>query len=240
MSAQEHTQALEQWFGVSEPAAPALGYVRPGPDAELDMLRQARAIEQVCTDCGLDLTRLVTDEGTPDAADPSTPALRHALEQIASGQASALVVAQLASLADSAAGIGTMIDWFARSGARLIAADVGLDTATPGGRIAANALRAAGQLERRKLQERTRQGLEAARERGARPGRPAVADQPELRARIRALRARGWTLQAIADKLNAERVPTARGGAEWRPSSVQSAAGYKRPQKDEALDGLPA
>ena len=240
MSAQEQTQALDGWFGVSEPAGSALGYVRPGPDAELDMLRQAHAIEQVCTDCGLNLTGLVSDEGPPDAADPPTPALRHTLERIAWGQASALVVAQLASVADSSAGIGTVMDWFVRSDARLIAADVGLDTATPAGRIAADALRAAGQLERRKLQERTRQGLEAARERGARSGRPTVADQPGLRARIRALRARGWTLQAIADTLNAEGVPTARGGAQWRPSSVQSAAGYKRPQKDEALDRLPA
>jgi hypothetical protein len=45
------------------------------------------------------------------------------------------------------------------------------------------------------------------------------------------MRARGMTLQAIADTLNAEGVPTLRGGAEWRPSSVQAAVGYKRPKK---------
>jgi hypothetical protein len=42
------------------------------------------------------------------------------------------------------------------------------------------------------------------------------------------MRADGMTLQAIADVLNAEGVPTQRGGVEWRPSSVQTAAGYKR------------
>ena len=63
---------------------------------------------------------------------------------------------------------------------------------------------------------------------------------PSCGARIRALRARGWTFQAIADTLNAEGVPTLRGGAEWRPSSVQSAAGYKRPRKEQALNVLPA
>jgi hypothetical protein len=41
------------------------------------------------------------------------------------------------------------------------------------------------------------------------------------------------TLQAIADTLNREGVPTLRGGAEWRPSSVQAAAGYKRPRRQE-------
>ena len=37
------------------------------------------------------------------------------------------------------------------------------------------------------------------------------------------------TLQAIADVLNEEGVPTLRGGAMWRPSSVQRATGYRRP-----------
>ena len=131
------------------------------------------------------------------------------------------------------------MEWFSRNDARFLAVDLELDTATPGGRVAAHALRAAGDLERHMLQERTRRGLEAARQKGARPGRPAVADRPELRERIRALRRDGWTLQAIADELNADGVPTLRGGAEWRPSSVRSAAGYKRPDGGRGLDGLP-
>jgi hypothetical protein len=39
------------------------------------------------------------------------------------------------------------------------------------------------------------------------------------------------TLQAIADRLNEECVPTVRGGAKWRHSSVQAAAGYRRRQR---------
>jgi hypothetical protein len=45
------------------------------------------------------------------------------------------------------------------------------------------------------------------------------------------MRTEGLTLQAIADRLNEEGVPTLRGGAKWRPSSVQSAAGYLRPKR---------
>ena len=45
------------------------------------------------------------------------------------------------------------------------------------------------------------------------------------------VRASGLTLQAIADTLNREGVPTLRGGAKWRPSSVQAATGYKRPSR---------
>jgi hypothetical protein len=50
-----------------------------------------------------------------------------------------------------------------------------------------------------------------------------------LKERIREMRASGMTLQAIAGLLNEERVPTLRGGAEWRPSAVQSVTGNRRP-----------
>ena len=56
-----------------------------------------------------------------------------------------------------------------------------------------------------------------------------IADLPELDQHIVRMRNGGMTLQAIADALNAEGVPTLRGGATWRPSSVQRATGYRRP-----------
>ena len=37
----------------------------------------------------------------------------------------------------------------------------------------------------------------------------------------------------IASPGDFEGVPTIRGGAEWRPSSVQAAVGYKRPRRPE-------
>jgi hypothetical protein len=58
-----------------------------------------------------------------------------------------------------------------------------------------------------------------------------VQDVPALKERISTMRTAGMTLQAIADVLNSEGVPTLRGGAKWRPSSVQSATGYRRPPR---------
>ena len=49
------------------------------------------------------------------------------------------------------------------------------------------------------------------------------------------MRARGMSLQAIADALNAAGVPTLRGGSHWRPSSVQVLAGYKPPPAHEPI-----
>jgi hypothetical protein len=40
--------------------------------------------------------------------------------------------------------------------------------------------------------------------------------------KIKTLRAQGLSLQAIADELNRFRIPTARGGSTWRPSSGAS------------------
>ena len=52
-------------------------------------------------------------------------------------------------------------------------------------------------------------------------GRPAALP-PELVHRIRAERAAGKSFGQIARELNASRVPTAHGGAQWWPSTVRS------------------
>jgi hypothetical protein len=54
------------------------------------------------------------------------------------------------------------------------------------------------------------------------------------------MRAANMTLQAIADRLNADDVPTLRGGMKWRPSSIQSALGYRRPAPRDHLPPVTA
>jgi Recombinase len=48
------------------------------------------------------------------------------------------------------------------------------------------------------------------------------SDLSQLAKRIRTMRKRGMTLQAICDKFNAEGVPTPRGGSAWRPTSLRA------------------
>lgn len=50
----------------------------------------------------------------------------------------------------------------------------------------------------------------------------AVYDLPRLKKRIVAMREDGFTLQAIADRLNEDRVPTLRGSPKWQPTSVHA------------------
>jgi DNA invertase Pin-like site-specific DNA recombinase len=221
----------------------ALGYASVPPDEPLDgdMLRaQAEAIDRVCEERGLELVELVRDIEPQAGSDLRRPGLAYALGQITEGKASCLVITALDKLARSAGDIGTLVEWFEENGARLVAVHLDLDTDTPEGRTVARALVSVGALDRRKVAERTRKGLKAARAKGGATGRPAVSDKPALRRRIAAMREEGMTLQAIADALNAEGVPTLRGGAQWRPSSVQAATGYKRPRRNRALRELPS
>ncbi|HVD55645.1 MAG TPA: recombinase family protein [Thermoleophilaceae bacterium] len=224
------------------PSARALGYAsvsaQANGSAQDELVSQAEAIRLACDQRGLELVWVVREVEATAGASVRRPGLRHVLECIAAGEAGCLVVQGLDRLGGSAAAIGTLVSWFEAGGRRLVAADLGLDTDSQTGKVAARALAAAGQLQSRKLAERTRRGLAAARAKGSLGGRPSVSDRPELRERIALMRADGKTLQAIADELNAQAVPTLRGGALWRPSSVQAAAGYKRPGRVRGIEDL--
>ena len=189
---------------------------------------QARRISAACEARGMVLHQLVGDVQSYSGPDLERPGLTHALDVLANGEASCLVVAGLDRLSTSAANLGTVIEWLEDIGARLVVIDIDLDTDTEEGRLAARALTRIGALERRSGTAPAPRP--APRERSGGPrGRPAVADLPLLQRRIATMRASGMTLQAIADTLNRERIPTLRGGTKWRPSSVQAATGYKRP-----------
>jgi hypothetical protein len=127
----------------------------------------------------------------------------------------------LRRLCPSVAELGGVLEAIDAAGARLVSLDPGFDTGTSVGRVVARTLMSVSSWERTRRADMTA----AARSKVA----IAPAIPPELRSRIIRMRGAGMTLQAIADDLNEEGVPTARGGAKWRPSSVQSALGYKRP-----------
>lgn len=83
--------------------------------------------------------------------------------------------------------------------------------------------------EREQISSRTLDAAAEPHAAGKKMGRAGVRDtNPEFAERIRSERAAGSTWQAIADRLDADGVPTVRGGSQWRVSAVQSAAGYVR------------
>jgi len=177
--------------------------------------QQARRIRATCKARGLILHKLVGDVHSQPVPDLERPGLRHALELLESREATCLVVAGLDRLTTSAATLGELLEWLDEHHTRLVAIDLDLDTSTRKGRLAARALAEVGRLERGQAEEPP----------------PTAVDPPVVKERIVRMRASGMTLQAIADTLNSEGVPTLRGGRHWRPSSVQAATGYRRPKR---------
>ena len=211
----------------SEPKLRAIGYVCVPSTANGELSHQTAAVQDCCDERGFDVSSIVHD--VEYAGRDQRPSLVWALEQLANGEAHVLVVARLRDLSSNVANLAPLLSWFNVEQRTLIAVDLQLDTSTEAGQLAAEAIAGVGSWEHERISERTRHGLEAARSRGSAQGRTAVADIPELQERIAGMREQGMTLQAIADVLNEEGVPTLRGGAMWRPSSVQRATGYRRP-----------
>ncbi|MHB8657897.1 MAG: recombinase family protein [Solirubrobacteraceae bacterium] len=180
----------------------AVAYLRSPGGHKLDRARVPR---------GLELVAVVRD------ADPSVRGrLREALEHITAGRADTLFLPRLRAAAGCLAELTRLIEWLEDAGADLVAADVGLDTSSRTGASSVALLREVEAWAREPERPRGRPGLSAL--------------SPVLARRIATMRESGLSLQAIADTLNGEAVPTPRGGARWRPSSVQSALGYRRPR----------
>jgi DNA invertase Pin-like site-specific DNA recombinase len=195
------------------------------------------AIDMLCQDRGWSLTRIIQDAEPESGRMSDRPGLFEALEMLASDRADGLVVNRLRDLTTSASDLAPLMRWIEDAHARVVVLDVSVDTATEAGRTAVRALAEVGAWKRQAIEERTRRLATRASGRGN--GRPSVRDDPELVAWIGRMRADGMSLQAIADALDAKGVPTLRGGARWRPSSVQSAVGYKRPPSETRVSDFP-
>jgi peptidoglycan hydrolase-like protein with peptidoglycan-binding domain len=177
--------------------------------------QQASEIEALCAERGWYLVEVVRDVEGDNGKGLTRPGVLYALDRMARGAASCLVVSQLGRLTRSAEELGRFLQWLQGNHGRLVAMDVGLDTGSPEGRLAADTLVSVGVWERQRKGQRARRGV------------PPTRTAPGLTDRIAAMREEGMTLQAIADRLNAEGVPALHDEERWRASSVQAAAGYE-------------
>jgi DNA invertase Pin-like site-specific DNA recombinase len=211
----------------------AIGYTTASASAGASKVHAT--LDGFCRERGWSLARIIEDAEPDSGRMSDRPGLFQALEMLTTGRASCLVVARLRDLTSSVSDLGPLMRWIEDARACVVVLDVHLDTTSGAGSAAVLALAEVGSWKRETTEQRTR----TTRAPGRSPGRPSVHDDPELVAWIARMRADGMSLQAIADALNENGVPTLRGGARWRPSSVQSAVGYKRPPAETRMPQLP-
>lgn len=167
---------------------------------------------------------VIAEEGRSAAKVSNRPALRAALARLDRGEAAALFALDLDRLSRSVVDFSRMMDRALRYRWSLVVLGMGgIDTSTPEGRLVAQTLAAAAEYERAMTSKRVKRQHEARRARGVVWGvtegpRPILPS--DVRGRITAEHAAGRTLRSIAGDLNAEGVPTARGGA-WHASTVR-------------------
>jgi DNA invertase Pin-like site-specific DNA recombinase len=224
--------------GPPSPQTRVYGYAsvseRQGSIINQELREQAEAIATECERQGLGLLRVVSEREPAKGKGLARPGLEYALRRIREGEGEGLMVCDLSRLTRSSAQLGAILQWLVDHDLRLVAIAEGIDTAEHSGLVTARTLIGFSIRERERITARTRRGLELARSKGRAARRPAVIDDPHLRERIQRMREQNMSLQAIADTLNAEGVPTVRGGAEWRPSSLQSVTGYRRKKPEWA------
>lgn len=199
-----------------------VGYIRVSTDeqaasgAGLDAQRAAIVAEAKRR--GWHLFEMIEDTGYSGKS-LRRPGIAAALDALAHKRADTLVVAKLDRLSRSMLDFAGLMDRATREHWTLVALDVGVDTTTPSGEAMANMMATFAQFERRLIAQRTRDALAQKRLAGVRLGRPRQLSTEVLR-RIVTARQEGLTLAAIADRLNAEAIPTAQGGKRWYASTV--------------------
>lgn len=199
-----------------------IGYVRVSTNRqEVGPEVQADALQAMATLVGgwdLDIRR-------EDAASAKSlmgrPVLQQALADLRAGRADMLAVSKLDRLSRSVADFSRILDDSDREGWHVACLDLGVDTSTTMGRGMAHMTAVFAEMERRRISERTKEGLARIAATGKKLGRPSGISVDAVM-RAAELYALDLTLQEVADQLNEECVPTPTGG-QWWPDRVSAA-----------------
>lgn len=132
------------------------------------------------------------------------PRLLELLSQIDRRKLDVVVITKLDRLSRTLADGIQLVDRIQAAGCGLVAIEQPIDTTTPAGRAGAHLLQVFAEWQREDLRERAQRGIQDAKKRGVRFGRPSSTGQVDL-VEVERLRTVGQTLQQIADTLGVSR-----------------------------------
>lgn len=196
-----------------------IGYIRVSTSKQdIGPEVQVAALEHEATRNGWDLTIYREDAASAKSL-KNRPVLALALADLKAGKADALAVSKLDRLSRNVADFAAMLETAHRQRWALICLDLNIDTSTITGAAMAQVTVTFAEMERKKIAERTRDGMAKIKANtGKHMGRVSVLPAETI-ARIQKDRAAGLSLGSIASNLNHEEVPTAAGG-KWHASTI--------------------
>jgi DNA invertase Pin-like site-specific DNA recombinase len=171
-------------------------YVRVSGGGQSTKAQEAE-LKQYIANRGWSLTRIYDDQIS--GVKSARPALNELLADARKRKFDCVLVWRIDRLGRSVSHLLQVLETFRAVGVEFISLSEAIDTSTPTGMMVFTVLAAVASLERSILVERVKSGLEHAKRRGVRLGRPAIKNlDAEEVAKIRAERKKGSTLRAIA------------------------------------------
>lgn len=207
-----------------------IGYLRVSTgeqaDSGLGLDAQRACIEAEAERRGWTIVRWIEDAGVSGKS-LKRQGIQEALALLEAPRrtrsADTLVVAKLDRLSRSVADFADIVARSRQQKWRLVVIDQDFDASTTNGKMFANMLAVLAEWERDLIGDRTKAAMAA--KKSAHPetryGNPRV-NPPAVVARIVHARRDGASFRAIAQQLQADGVPTARGGASWHASTVKA------------------
>ncbi|MFI0452473.1 recombinase family protein [Actinomadura sp. 6N118] len=209
-------------------------YERISQDTEglaLGVTRQREDLEALATQLGWDSPTHYVENDTSASKGKRRPVFESLKADFEAGEIDGILVYNFDRLTRRLDELVPFVKWVERTGCPVATCE-GDDLLTANGRMVAHIKGAVAEQEARRISERTSRALLARARNGAKPsGRPPYgydADMqivPEEADRIRAWVKHilaGGSLGQLVRSLNAEGVPTPRGGRTWWPATVRS------------------
>ncbi|RGP35430.1 recombinase family protein [Pseudotabrizicola alkalilacus] len=143
-------------------------------------------------------TQIFSDKGI-SGAEFARPGLDMAIGNLRTGDT--LIVWRLDRLGRSLKRLVELVDQFGKRGIQFRSLNEAIDTSSSGGRLVFHMMAALSEFERNLISERTRAGMEAARQGGRRVGRPPSLNISQVSAAYVSIYIEGEDIDIVASRL---------------------------------------
>ena len=179
---------------------------------------QLATCQEYASRIGVEVSQVI-EEVVSGAKMTNRPLLINALSALKSGEEKVLIVSKLDRLSRSVSDLCYLLEVSEKEGWSLVILDLNIDCTTSSGRMQAQIQATFAEFERRRIGERTKDGLAIAKAKGVKLGGSKPVIPFETVQLIALARQADKTFRQIADDLNALLITTSTGTA-WSAGSV--------------------